>query len=71
MPTLTLSPTEQFFMAGDVMVRLWQGTDQNNLPVIALIAGVMAPEHAAAGLTEIPPPTPQEQQEWARKILEP
>lgn len=27
---LTLEPTKEFFMAGDVMVRLWQGTDQDD-----------------------------------------
>jgi hypothetical protein len=68
---LTISPTPEFFMAsaktGDVMVRAWKGADEEGREVIALLAGVAAPDtepgaeatrHPA--LIAIPPPGPVE-----------
>jgi hypothetical protein len=37
---LTIEPTEDFFVADDVMVRMWTGTDDNGTPVVALVAAV-------------------------------
>jgi hypothetical protein len=69
MPKLIIEPTEQFFMAGDVMVRAWTGTDQDGSPVTALVAGVYMVETSALGLREIPPPSPEDQRRWAEKIM--
>lgn len=69
---LCLEPTEEFFMAGDVMIRLWQGVNANGAPVVALIAGVALigqAEAIAETLTSIPPPTPEEALQWARTII--
>jgi hypothetical protein len=74
---LRLKPTEQFFMADDVMVRMWQGTathdDGTEEPAIALITAVAftgQAEIVAEGLVSIPPPTPQDAERWARRVLE-
>jgi hypothetical protein len=69
---LTLEPTEEFFMAGDVMVRMWHGSDDNGQPVVALITAVAftgQAEVAAENLVSIPPPTPEDAQRWARIIM--
>lgn len=54
---MTIEPTELFFMAGDVMVRAWEGEAEDGSTVIALVAAVAvagaAFEHE---LTPIPPP---------------
>lgn len=70
---LTLEPTPHFFMAGDAMVRMWQGTDQDGNECVALITCVAftgQAEVAAEGLVPIPPPTPEDQQRWAQTILQ-
>lgn len=69
---LTIEPTDEFFMAGDVMVRMWQGTDEDSAPVVAMVAGVMlSPEEGAleAGLVSIPAPTPEDARRWAAEVL--
>ena len=70
---LRLTPTERFFMTGDVMVRLWQGTTEHDTPVLALIAGVQIgstnPAFAET-LVPIPSPTADDAQRWARSVLE-
>ena len=69
---LTIDPTERFFMAGDVMVRMWQGTDQHGAPVVLLVTAVAFTGDAEAfaeGLVSIPPPTPQDAEHWARTVL--
>lgn len=65
---ITISPTERFFMAGQVMVRVWEGEGDTGQPVFALVAAV------AGGLDEselvsIPPPDRAEAERWATKIL--
>jgi hypothetical protein len=70
---LRLEPTEQFFMAGDVMVRMWNGTaicaDGHVEPVSVLIASVAFID-ASVGLVSIPPPTDADAERWARTVLE-
>ena len=70
---LTITPTEHFFMADDVMVRMWQGTDDANNPVIALVTAVAfsgQAEAAAEGLVSIPPPDAEAARRWAAKIMQ-
>jgi len=69
---LSIEPTPQFFMAGDVMVRLWQGTADDGSAVVALVTMVGFAGEAdrlAAGLVSIPPPTEVEARAWAETIL--
>jgi len=73
---LILEPTEHFFMADEVMVRMWQGTavhaDKSEEPAIALITAVAFTGQAAAaveGLVSIPPPTPEDARRWAEKVM--
>lgn len=69
---LIIEPTEHFFMAGDVMVRMWQGQTDDGEPVIALITAVAFTGQAGAvaeGLVSIPPPTPEDARRWAEKIM--
>lgn len=73
---LTIKPTEHFFMAGDVMVRMWRGTarhpDGAEEPCIALVAVVALTGDAqtiAAGLVSIPPPDGEQARDWARDVL--
>lgn len=73
---LTLEPTEAFFMADAVMVRMWQGTAEHDNgrtePAIALITAVAFPgqaQAAAEGLVSIPPPSPDDAQRWAIEVL--
>jgi hypothetical protein len=71
---LTLEPTREFFMAGEVMVRMWQGTDGDGAPVIALIAAVALTDGSArpsafAGLVSIPPPDDESARAWAAEVL--
>jgi hypothetical protein len=59
-------------MAGDVMVRMWQGTDDQGNPCIALITAVAFPgqaEAAAEGLVSIPPPDAEAAKRWAETIM--
>lgn len=62
--SLTIRPTEHFFMLGEVMVRAWV-TDDRTLVFVAAVAGA-----AGATLIEIPPPDAEAQQRWAAKIME-
>jgi hypothetical protein len=74
MTTLTLKPTQEFFMAGDVMVRMWQGKSDRGENVVALITAV-----AFAGKTDlptftedlvsIPAPDAEDARRWAEKIM--
>lgn len=68
---LTLEPTEQFFVAGDVMVRMWQGKTDTGADVVALVTAVVfagQAEVAAEGLVPIPPPTPDDALRWADEV---
>jgi hypothetical protein len=69
---LTIEPTHEFFMAGDVMVRMWQGTSDTGEAVVALVTAVAFPGQAEAmaeGLVSIPPPTPEDARRWAAEVL--
>lgn len=71
---LTIEPTKHFFMAGDVMVRLWQGHDTAGAQVVALVASITYTGQVEAmveteGLVAIPPPTPEDAKRWADRIL--
>jgi hypothetical protein len=69
---LTLEPTEQFFMAGGVMMRLWQGANEQGEPVVAFIAMVAVTEgqdHVPDGLVSIPAPTGEDARRWAAEVL--
>jgi hypothetical protein len=72
---ITVEPTEEFFMAGDVMVRMWQGVAEEaggKTPCIALITAVGFPgqaEAAAEGLVSIPPPTEADARRWAAEVM--
>ena len=69
---LSIEPTPEFFMAGEVMVRLWQGTAEDGSPVVALVTAVGFAGQAEAlseGLVSIPPPTEVEARAWAETIL--
>jgi hypothetical protein len=71
---LILDPTEDFFMAGDVMVRMWTGTDDEGRPVVALVAGFGLADGSARapllpGMVPLPPPGPEDAQRWARQIM--
>jgi hypothetical protein len=70
---LTITPTEHFFMADEVMVRMWQGTDDAGNPVIALVTAVAfggQSEAVAEGLVSIPPPDAEAARRWAAKIMQ-
>ena len=71
---LTIKPTKHFFMAGDVMVRLWEGADDQGQSAVAFVAAVGFAGQAAAvsdglGLVSIPPPSPEDAMRWAEKII--
>lgn len=68
---LTLEPTGEFFMAGDIMVRMWSGTDADGSPVIAMVAGVTFIGLGATveGLVSIPPPDGEAARSWAAEVL--
>ena len=69
---LTIEPTPEFFMAGDVMVRMWQSTSDAGVPVVALVTAVAFPGQAEAfteGLVSIPPPTHDDAQRWAEAVM--
>lgn len=73
---ITIEPTEHFFMAGDVMVRMWTGNRvETGEPVIAMVSCVgLADGDVAAlarGLVSIPPPGAEAQQRWAELIVKP
>lgn len=69
---LTIEPTPHFFMAGDVMVRMWQGAAEDGTQCVVLVTAVAftgQSEAAADGLVSIPPPTPEDAERWARHIM--
>lgn len=73
---LLVEPSESFFMAGDVMVRLWTGTvlhdDGRSEEAVALISAVGFGGQAEAlseGLVSIPPPDAEAAQRWAQTVL--
>ena len=68
---ITIEPTEQFFMAGDVMVRAWRGVSDSGERVIALVSAVQienGPEDIP-GLISIPPPEPEDARAWAEEVM--
>jgi hypothetical protein len=67
---MTLEPTEQFFMLGEVMVRVWQGKEDGGGRLIALVAAIAVEQDTIPGLTPIPAPGPREAEHWARTILD-
>ena len=69
---LTISPTPHFFMSGDVMVRMWQGWDEEGTDVVALVTAVGfagQAEAVAEGLISIPPPDEAAARRWAETVL--
>ncbi len=66
---LTIEPTERFFLAGDVMVRLWTGTTDSGALAFALVAGVSTDGALPPGAIEIPPPHPEDARRWAEEVL--
>lgn len=69
---ITIEPTDQFFMAGDVMVRMWQGTTEARVPVVAFVSLVTFPDQAevvSEQLVSIPPPDDAAAERWAKTIL--
>lgn len=70
---ITIEPTPQFFMAGDVMVRLWQGVAEDGTLVVALVSMVGSAGDVTSGLfgslVSIPPPDTAEMRQWAHHIL--
>jgi hypothetical protein len=69
---LTITPTPHFFMADDVMVRMWQGAAEDGSEVVVLVTAVTFAGHAGAlaeGLVSIPPPDSEAAKRWAEKIL--
>jgi hypothetical protein len=73
---ITVEPTEEFFMAGDVMCRMWQGSvehdDGSTGACVALISMLTFPgqaEDSAEGLVSIPPPTEEAARRWAAEVL--
>jgi hypothetical protein len=72
---LTIEPTQEFFMAGDVMVRMWAGHTDDGSPVIALVTAVMFEVDAKAtaeglGLVSIPPPDENAAVRWAETVMQ-
>jgi hypothetical protein len=70
---LTIEPTTEFFMAGDVMVRAWKGMTEDGAEVIALVTAVCFAGQAAAmaeGLVSIPAPDDDAARRWAEHILD-
>lgn len=69
---LTIEPTGRFFMAGEVMVRLWKGHSGGGQPVIALVSAVAFGEAATAdelNLISIPSPHEADAAIWAHTVL--
>jgi hypothetical protein len=65
---ITIEPTETYFMAGDVMVRAWEGVTDTGEHVTALVAGVAAAVDQVPGLVSIPAPDHLDQLAWAKHI---
>lgn len=69
---LTIEPTEHFFLADEVMVRMWKGQDDGGNPCIALITAVAftgQAEVVAENLVSIPPPDAEAAMRWAQRIF--
>ena len=69
---LTIEPTEHFFVAGDVMVRMWQGTAEDGTEAVVMVTAVAFSAQAEAiaeGLVSIPPPDAEAARRWAQTIL--
>jgi hypothetical protein len=72
---ITVEPTEEFFMAGDVMVRMWQGVAEHadgQTACVALITAISLTGQAEAiaeGLVSIPAPTEADARRWAAEVL--
>jgi hypothetical protein len=69
---LTIEPTRDFFMCGEVMVRMWTGRTDSGEPVSALVACVVAEAESAEltrALVSIPEPEQSEAERWARTVL--
>ena len=73
---LTIEPTKEFFMAGEVMVRMWHGTAEDGSEVVALVTAVRFASQAtasaaavASGLVSIPPPDDAAARRWAEVIM--
>jgi hypothetical protein len=68
---ITVEPTPQFFMAGEVMVRAWKGHDAEGNQVVALISAVRVSADTSAydGLVSIPPPDGETARAWAAEVL--
>lgn len=65
-------PTEEFFMCGDVMVRMWQGNTEAGQPVVVLVAGVSGGDQGfelAQTLVSIPPPDEKAAKRWAEEVF--
>lgn len=72
MMKLTIEPTKEFFMCGEVMVRMWQGTTETGKHIVALVAGVSGGDRGfelARTLVSIPPPAADEARSWAAEGL--
>jgi hypothetical protein len=71
---ITVEPTEEFFMAGDVMVRMWKGVakhgDGRTEPCFALVSLVgFSGQVAVEGLVSVPAPTGDDARRWAAEVL--
>lgn len=69
---LIIEPTQHFFMAGEVMVRMWQGTTDGGAEVIALVTAVADKGNAtelARTLVSIPPSDADAARRWAETIM--
>ena len=70
---LTLEPTEHFFMADAVMVRMWKGHAEDGSPIVApvtAVASVGQTHEFASGLVPIPPPGPENAMRWAQSVMD-
>lgn len=57
--SITISPTAEFFLAKEVLVRAWKGQMGDRGAVVAFVASVALPENVAAlDLVAVPPPDP-------------
>lgn len=69
---VTIQPTPNFFMAGEVMVRMWQGQAEDGTEVVALVAAVAVAGDVPAvaqALVSIPPPAPDDAERWAAEVF--
>jgi hypothetical protein len=72
---LSIEPTAEFFMSGDVMCRLWRGTvhhDGLEEPCVALVSAVAFAAEGPdvwASLVSVPPPDGEQARGWAAEVL--